>query len=86
MVWVAVAAARAVSGLPWALQQVDLHPGPRNAQDSRAGTAARGATEAAVAAAVAKDTEGRCGKRSLVNTVEVQSTQSHTHRVRPRAR
>lgn len=77
-----VAAARAVSGLLSAPRQVDLHPSPRNVQD----LAARGATAAvAAAAAVAKDTEGRCGKRSQVNTVEGQIIQSHTHRVRPRA-
>lgn len=82
VVSVAVAVARAVSGLLSALQQVDLHPSPRNAQD----LAARGATEAvAAAAAVAKDTEGRWGKRSQVNTVEGRSTQSHTHQVRQRA-
>lgn len=85
MASVAVAAARAVSGRLLVQQQVDLHPSPRNAQDSRVGTAARGATEAVAAAAVAKDTEERCGKRNQVNTAEVQSTQSHTHRVRPRA-
>lgn len=84
---VAVAAARAVSGLLLAPQQVDLHLNPRNAQDSRVGTVARGATEAvAAAAAVAKDTEERCGKRSQVNTVEGRSTQSRTHRVLQRAR
>lgn len=78
---VAVAAARAISGLLSAPLQVDPHPSPRNAQDS----AAKGATEAVAAAAVAKDTEGRCGKRSQVNTAEGQSTRSRTHRVQQRA-
>lgn len=76
------AAARAVSGPLLAPQRADLHPSPRNAQDSRAGTAARGATEAA-AATVAR--EGRCGKKSQVNTAEVPITRSHTCQVRQRA-
>lgn len=81
---VVVAAARAVSGLLLAPQQGDLHPSPRNAQDSRVGTAASGATGAVAVAAVAKDTEEKHEKRSRVNTAQGQSTQSHTHRVQPR--
>lgn len=79
---VAVAVARAISGLLLALLQVDPHPSPRNAQHS----AAKGATAAVAAAAtVVRDTVGRYGRRSQVNTVEVQNTQSHTHQVLQRA-
>lgn len=79
---VAVAVARAISGLLWALLQVDLHPSPRNAQHS----AAKGATAAVAAAAtVVRDTAGRDGRRSRANTAEVQNTQSHTRQVLRRA-
>lgn len=82
---VAVAVARAISGLLSALLQVDLHPSPRNAWHSAAKGATVAVAAAAAAATVVKDTVGRYGRRSQVNTVEVQITQSHTHRVLQRA-
>lgn len=84
-VWLLAAVARA-SGPQLGLQGLGHHPNPKNVQDSRAGTAARGGVMGVVAAvAVAKDTEQKYEKRSRTNIAVAQNIQSPTHRVQRKA-